>query len=168
MAKAEVFAVGEESEARWVAFFAQYGVYILMLQAWVATLGSLYLSEVMGFIPCELCWWQRIFMYPIALVATWGVFRSDDDLPNYALLLAVPGIAFSTYHYLLQVTPFFGDGSSCAVGTGVSCKSDYIAPLFPAWTNNMITIPLLAWIAFAVIIGAALLTKAAWRREAAH
>jgi disulfide bond formation protein DsbB len=138
---------------------ARYGIYLSMVQAWVATMASLYLSEVLGYVPCELCWLQRIFMYPIALILTLGLFKQDERAADYALLLAIPGAMISIYHYLLQKTSLFGDGSSCAVGAAVPCSFDYLD-----WFG-VITIPLLALIAFVVIIIGALASRWALRQD---
>jgi disulfide bond formation protein DsbB len=139
---------------------AHYGVYLAMVQAWVASMASLYLSEVLGYVPCELCWIQRIFMYPIALILTLGLFKHDEGVADYALLLALPGIGFSIYHYLLQKTSLFGESSGCAVGGAVPCSFDYLD-----WFG-VVTIPFLAGVAFFVIIVGALVSKWAWRHEA--
>lgn len=162
MTKAEPF-VAAPARAAGLAALAPYGIYLSMVAAWVATLGSLYFSEVLGFIPCALCWWQRIFMYPIALLLTLGLFREDEGVGDYALLLAVPGIGFSTYHYLLQKTDLFGSGDHCAVTSVIPCKTDYIN-----WLGGAITIPALAWIAFLLIIVGALATRWSWQQETAE
>jgi len=67
----------------------------------VATLGSLFFSEVMGLKPCVLCWYQRIFMYPLVVILLVGMFPLDKNVVRYALPLAVIGWLFAIYHYLL-------------------------------------------------------------------
>jgi disulfide bond formation protein DsbB len=79
-------------------------LYLALLAAWVATLGSLYFSEVAGYVPCVLCWYQRILMYPLALVLAIGLLRRDPHLPVYVLPFSLTGLGIATYHYLLEKT----------------------------------------------------------------
>lgn len=118
-------------------------VIIALLAAWVAMLGSLYFSEIAGFVPCKLCWIQRILMYPLAVLLLVAVLRRDDDIPYYVLPFSVIGICVSTYHYLLQKTDLFTESAVCS--GGVPCNIDYINWL------GFITIPFLALTAFIII-----------------
>ncbi len=118
-------------------------LFIALLAAWIATLGSLYFSEIAGFVPCKLCWVQRIFMYPLAAILLVAVVRRDDDVPYYVLPLSLIGMGVSTYHYLLQKTDLFTESTVCA--GGVPCSIDYINWL------GFITIPFLALTAFVII-----------------
>jgi len=74
----------------------QYYLYLAWLVAVIATLGSLYFSEVRGFIPCELCWYQRILMYPLAVILGVAAFVEDDKCKRYVLPLSVLGGRGST------------------------------------------------------------------------
>jgi disulfide bond formation protein DsbB len=56
-------------------FWQQYGSYLALAPALTAMLGSLYYSEIAGFIPCTLCWYQRILMYPLTLIILVGIFK---------------------------------------------------------------------------------------------
>lgn len=105
--------------------------------------GSLYFSEVMGFLPCVLCWYQRILMYPLAGILTIGLLRRDAKLPVYVLPFSILGMGFSTYHYLLEKTDWFGGVEVCQAG--VSCTIQWINWL------GFITIPFLALTAFTII-----------------
>ncbi|MGG3956714.1 disulfide oxidoreductase [Bhargavaea massiliensis] len=118
-----------------------------LLAAWsvalIATLGSLYFSEVMKFIPCELCWYQRIFMYPQVFLLAMALVRKEFMIARYTLMLSVIGGTISSYHYLIQKVTFFRDTApSCGI---VPCTGDYLNWL------GFITIPLLALIAFIFI-----------------
>lgn len=75
--------------------------------------GSLWLSEAGGLRPCELCWFQRICMYPLALVTGVAALRRDRSGLWYALPLAIVGAGLSTYHYLLEWYPSLEGGSGC-------------------------------------------------------
>lgn len=85
------------------------------LVALVATAGSLYLSLGLGLVPCELCWYQRICMYP--LVAVFGVALHEGRTAVYrtVLPLAVPGAVIAAYHSWLQVA---ATGGTCSIGGG--------------------------------------------------
>ncbi|MFK2825894.1 disulfide oxidoreductase [Bacillus sp. B190/17] len=125
----------------------------LLLTAWgtsfVAMLGSLYFSEVMKYEPCELCWYQRILMYPLVLILGMAVIKKDAAAARYSLLLSATGACISIYHYAIQKIDFF---SNTAPACGrVPCTGMYINWL------GFITIPFLALTAFIVIFTASLL-----------
>ncbi len=130
--------------------------YVALLAAWVATCGSLYMSEALGWIPCLLCWYQRILMYPLALITATGILTNDRRMHRYLLALAVPGMGMSLYHYLYQKSDFVRGllPSSCVVG--VPCSADYLN-----WLGGVVTIPFLALIAFTVIVLAAVASRLA-------
>ncbi|MEZ4583053.1 MAG: disulfide bond formation protein B [Caldilineaceae bacterium] len=88
----------------------RYGLFIALAAAWIAMLGSLYFSEVAGYLPCRLCWYQRILMYPLTAIIAVGILRRDINLPFYILPFSVVGIGVSTYHYLIQKTTLLGAG----------------------------------------------------------
>lgn len=118
-----------------------------VLLAWIAaiaaTLGSLYLSEVQHFIPCTLCWYQRIFMYPLAFILGIGYYYHDERISRYVLPLSVIGMLISGYHFLLQKIPYLQQFEMCT--SGVPCSKDYLN-----WFG-FITIPFMAFIAFSII-----------------
>ncbi|MCG8351930.1 MAG: disulfide oxidoreductase [Chloroflexales bacterium] len=115
---------------------------IALLAAWIATCGSLFFSEVMNFIPCELCWYQRILMYPLAIILAVGILRNDQKLYLYALPFSLFGGLVSLYHYLLIKTDLFPP-PPCA--SGVPCTTAYVNWL------GFINIPFMALIAFVII-----------------
>lgn len=79
--------------------------------AGVAMLGSLYYSEVADFPPCRLCWFQRIGMYPLAIVLPIAAWRRDRQIRWYALPLAVAGGLVSVYHVLVERFPSLESGA---------------------------------------------------------
>ena len=119
----------------------EYGYYLTLVVALVATLGSLYFSEVRQFEPCRLCWFQRIMMYPIGILALVGIIKQDEYLPNYVLPLSVIGFCISIYHILIQ-NGVIVQSSGC---TTVLCSIKYIN-----WFG-FISIPVLAGTAFLMI-----------------
>lgn len=76
----------------------------LLLAAWLvslaATLGALFIGEVMGQAPCNLCWYQRIFMFPLALILTVACLKRDAGVWRYAFPLVATGFGFALYHSL--------------------------------------------------------------------
>lgn len=122
------------------------GVSKLLLLAWitavVAVAGSLFLSEVMGFLPCNLCWWQRVAMFPLPVLLTIGILRRDTNVVWYVLPLAVAGMILASYHELIQLK-LIPEAQSCALG--VSCSTRDINLL------GFITIPVLSLVAFTTI-----------------
>ncbi|MGI9606399.1 MAG: disulfide oxidoreductase [Acidimicrobiales bacterium] len=109
-----------------------------------ATLGSLYFSEVADFVPCELCWFQRIAMYPLAVLLPLATLRRDQHVLPYALALAAVGATISAYHIQLQAFP---DQSSFC---------DLTNPCSGRWVEafGFLTIPAMAALSFVLIIGA--------------
>jgi disulfide bond formation protein DsbB len=116
--------------------------HIALLAAWVATCGSLFFSEVLGWQPCVLCWYQRILMYPLAVLLAIGIVRRDRGLHVYVLPFSIAGIGVSLYHYLLIKTDWLPP-PPCTVG--VPCTVDYLNWL------GFINIPFLALAAFLII-----------------
>ena len=133
-------------------FWQQYGPYLAFCVALSAMLGSLYYSEVVGFVPCTLCWYQRILMYPLTLISLVGILKQDEYLPNYILPFSVIGIGVSTYHYLIQVG-VLPHPSACTIG--VPCNAQYVHYF------GFVTIPFMALTAFILITGLMLFTKRA-------
>lgn len=118
-------------------------LYASWLVAIVATLGSLYYSEVRAFVPCVLCWWQRVLMYPLVLVLGVATFRLDRGVWRTALPFSVIGLGVSTYHYLLQKVPGMAPPAACAAG--VPCTGVYVNYF------GFVTIPFMAGTAFLLI-----------------
>lgn len=125
-------------------------IYPAWVVAIVATLGSLYFSEIRHFVPCTLCWYQRILMYPLAILLAVATYKQDRGVVKYALPLSALGILVSGYHILVERIPSLGSGVCSA---GVPCSLKYIEWL------GFITIPTLAFTAFVIIT--ALLSAAA-------
>jgi disulfide bond formation protein DsbB len=120
--------------------------YVALLAAVIALCGSLFFSEVLGWIPCELCWIQRILMYPLTVILTVGILRNDRGVYMYVLPLSLLGMGFSLYHYL-EVLKVIAP-SPCS--GSVPCSVDYLTPILTGpW--SFIKIPFLALVAFTII-----------------
>ncbi len=118
-------------------------VFLAWLVATVATLGSLFFSEVMEFVPCTLCWYQRIFMYPLVIVFFTAMISYDKSVLKYAIAITVVGLFFAIYHNLLHFNIIPESAVPCKQGT--PCSTKYINFL------DFITIPMLSLIAFSLI-----------------
>lgn len=118
-------------------------VYLALLQAIAATLGSLYYSEIRQFTPCVLCWYQRILMYPLVLIIAVGILRKDKHLYQYVLPMSILGLIIALYHSLLQRGILPESVAPC--GIGGSCVTRFTGYF------GFITIPVMSLTAFAVI-----------------
>ena len=120
---------------------------MLLYSGWlvsaVATLGSLFFSEIMKLPPCVLCWYQRIAMYPLVWILAVGLVKKDWLIKTYALPISLTGLAVSLYHNLLYYKLIPESITPCT--SGVSCTSKQIEWL------GFITIPLLSLTAFTII-----------------
>lgn len=111
------------------------------LVAVVATAGSLYFSEVKHFVPCSLCWFQRIFMYPLVILLGIASFRQDKGIVGYVLPMSIIGMLIAIGHVIEENT-----GVSIGMcNVGVPCTVKYINWL------GFITIPVLSLTAFTLI-----------------
>lgn len=126
------------------SFFRNYGIYMAWLVSLIATAGSLYLSEVLHYEPCRLCWFQRIFMYPQVIILGIAAYRNDRSASIYAIPLSVIGGCISIYHYMEQKIPAMSKLFPCKVG--IPCNFDYLN-----WWG-FITIPFMALVAFVLIV----------------
>jgi len=115
----------------------------IWLVSLVATLGSLYFSEIRGYEPCELCWYQRILMYPILLITTVAYIQKNARIAVTTAVFSCIGGLISLYHYSIQKLDFLSE-SAPACGR-VPCTGEYINLL------GFITIPFLAGVAFILI-----------------
>ncbi|UFU00502.1 disulfide oxidoreductase [Radiobacillus kanasensis] len=118
-------------------------LFLVWAQSVIATLGSLFFSEIMHFIPCELCWYQRILMYPLVVIYGYAVFKKDIQFALPGLIMSGIGVLVSSYHYTLQKVPTLQQaGESCGI---IPCTTEYINVF------GFITIPFLALVAFLII-----------------
>jgi len=110
-----------------------------------ATLGSLFFSEIMELPPCSLCWVQRIFMFPLAIILLVGLFPPDGSVVRYALPLALCGVATAVFHVLLQLGVIPEGASPCH--QGVSCADASLAFF------GFVSIPVLSLAVFSAVAG---------------
>jgi disulfide bond formation protein DsbB len=108
----------------------------------VCTAGSLYFSEVAHFEPCELCWYQRICMYPLAATLLIAAIRRDRGIWRYVVVPAAVGLAIAAYHTQLQAFP--DQSSFCP--TAVPCTIRYV------WEFGFVSLPFMALAGFAFVL----------------
>lgn len=145
-----LFAIESPWGSRVMAFVHKHAQRMTLGVALAATLGSLFYSDVAGFVPCEFCWYQRILMYPIALILLVGLITRQRVPVRYIVGLAAVGLPISIYHYQLQLFP----EQATVCSEIVPC---YVKEL-EKW--GFITIPFMAGAAFLSIL---LLQAAEWR-----
>lgn len=119
-------------------------VFAAWLIAAAATLGALFFGEVMKVPTCSLCWYQRIFMFPLALLLPLALFPFDARITRYALPLAVIGWGIALFHVLLVEGVIPETVQPCS--QGVPCSQTFVRYF------GFVTIPLLALVAFSLII----------------
>jgi disulfide bond formation protein DsbB len=140
---------------------APIGPWLLLLGAWgialFATLAAIFIGEVMGQAPCLLCWYQRAFMFPLAVILAVAAYRSDMAAWHYALPIAAIGWLFAAYHLLIYAELLPKSVEPCTQG-GPSCSDAAMTIL------GTVPIPALSLGAFTAIVLVLLLI----RRESTH
>jgi len=119
-------------------------LFICWLVAMLTSLGSLFFSEIMGLIPCELCWYQRIFIYSLAVILFFALHPLDTRVVRYALPLAIIGTLFTLYHCLLFYGLIPENLQPCR--QGVSCADEGMVLM------GVLPIPLMSLAAFGMIV----------------
>ncbi len=123
-------------------YFSRNGIKFAFAVSLVATLGSLFYSEIAGYAPCKLCWFQRIFMYPeVALLGFAAIKKDFKNILNYALSLSVIGFFISLYHNYT----YYGGALSGSCGISGLCAKRYV------FSFGYISIPLMALTGFFLI-----------------
>jgi disulfide bond formation protein DsbB len=122
-----------------------YELWAGFVVAAIATGGSLFFSEIAGFIPCELCWYQRICMYPLSFLLLVLAWRGDNRTARYLIVFPIFGAGTSIYHLLIE-NNVIHEPPACTIG-GFGCSTK--------WINEFgyMTIPTLALTAFLLLIG---------------
>ena len=119
------------------------GLWLAFAVAGTSTAGSLYFSEIGHLVPCTLCWYQRIAMYPLALIIGIAAWRDDAGVSRYAIPLAGIGAVVSAYHVALQRLPGLPSGA---------CSLEAPCSAIELERFGFVTIPVMALIGFVSII----------------
>jgi disulfide bond formation protein DsbB len=144
-------------------FLWGYELWAGFLVAAIATAGSLFYSQVAGFIPCELCWFQRICMYPLSIILLLMAIWGDNRAARYVFALPVVGVGVSIYHMLIGYGAIT-EPAGCFVGApGTGCGTNWIQPE----SFGYLQIETLALTGFLLLIGFLVLASAGSANEAA-
>jgi disulfide bond formation protein DsbB len=128
------------------------------LIALVTTLGSLYYSKVIEYVPCELCWYQRIVIYPFAVILGIAAWRRDAAIRVYAVPVLAIGIVIATYHTWIQAYPPENGTSFCTAD--VPCTTRYV------WEFGFVSLPFMALSAMVAMTALLLVARTAPPRSA--
>ena len=137
-----------------------YELWAAFVVASIATAGSLFFSETAHFVPCELCWFQRICMYPLTVTTLLAALRGDHRAARFLLPLPIVGAGVSVYHILIE-NGVVEQAKACEVSAPGGCATK--------WINEFgyMTIPTLALTAFVLLIGFLALAAAGEEDDAA-
>ena len=128
-----------------------YELWCVFLVASIATGGSLFFSEIAGFIPCELCWYQRICMYPLSIITLLAALANDRRVARYLLPLPLVGAGVSVYHLLVE-NGVVEQAQACLISAPGGCATKWIEEF------GYVTIPVLALTGFALCFAFLLLS----------
>jgi disulfide bond formation protein DsbB len=123
-------------------YFSKNGILFSFIVALISTLGSLFYSNIAGFTPCSLCWFQRIFMYPEVFLLGLALYKKEKAIIDYSLLLSAVGWLISAYHNYT----FYKHIASTFCQIGEDCTIKYVVEF------GYITIPMMALTGFTLII----------------
>jgi disulfide bond formation protein DsbB len=138
--------------AQFVGALRSYAWLLIFLLAACSIAGTLLMEYVGALEPCLFCWWQRIFMYPIAFIAAVGLFKNSDITKDadYILVLAIPGALVALYQHLLQMLP---------QGSLIPCDAANECGIRSVFEFGFVTIPWMAFTVFAALIFIALVAR---------
>ncbi len=140
-----VILVHAVSRAKFYAFVHKYILELLFWGVMSAVVGSLVYSDIVGFPPCDLCWWQRVFMYPQAIILLVAMYRKDKTIIDYLVPLSVLGALVALYQSFIQWGFDFGISGGCAAAGGECAKVFFTQ-------YSYITIPFMSFTIFVYII----------------
>ena len=149
-----VYLLITKKPPRVLTFIQNKAILLSFLIVLASTLGSFYYSNIAGFQPCVLCWWQRVFLISQLPLLAVALKKKDSLVLRYTLLLSGIGVAVATYHSYIQ----YGGAEIIPCGTdinSVSCAVRYV------FAFNYITIPLMSLTTFALLIVIALIHRKA-------
>lgn len=126
-----------------VAHIQRYGLWAAFLITLGGVVMTLVYSEYFGFVPCSLCWFQRIFLYPQVFVLGTALVIKDTRAPIYGIVLAIPGLFVALYQHYIQMSG--SDALGCPTGGG-DCSQRIL------FEFGFMTFPLLAACLFALLI----------------
>jgi disulfide bond formation protein DsbB len=136
--------------------FGDWVYWLVFLVALVSMVGSLYYSEVVGYPPCSLCWYQRIAVYPLVVIMGIAAWKRDTGIRRYVLPLMIIGAILALYQYIIGYTP---DAEILGCSLDVSCTERYI------WEFGFVDFPFMSFAGFSFMISLMLWTSPGDRNE---
>lgn len=129
----------------------KWGLLVIFLSSTASVLLTLLYSEVFGFVPCGLCWLQRVFLYPIAVISGIALFKKDTAINDYIIVLSIPGAIVALYQHYLQM----GGAAlvNCPITAGADCAKRIL------FEFGYITFPLMSFTAFVFFIALMVYTR---------
>lgn len=151
-----IFVV-KKGEARqaFLGFVQGRGIFFAFLISFFAVIGSFFYSGVAGFPPCDLCWYQRIFLFPSAILLGMAVVKKDRKIIDYVLVLSVIGAVIAAYNHYIQL----GGNPLLPCSVGASCAQRYV------WEFGYISLPMMSLTGFLLIICLMLIEKISIKRK---
>ncbi|HJN62495.1 MAG TPA: disulfide bond formation protein B [Candidatus Parcubacteria bacterium] len=139
------FVFREKEKNVILSFFSKNAIILAFIVALVSTIVSLFYSEIVGWEPCKLCWFQRVFMYPQVILLGMALWKKKKNIKDYSIVLSLVGTLIAGFHYYLQV----GDPPQiiCSTLNNLSSCSKIFIMEF-----GYITFPIMSLTAFLLII----------------
>lgn len=147
-----VFSILFKSAEFYKNIFKKHGLKLIFVISLVSAVMSLILSDVLDLPPCDLCWYQRIFMYPIAIISGWALLKKDYiSGVAYSRLMAIIGLILAIYHVVLERSSALQENNFvCGPGGGSDEYVDCAVPYFVEF--GFVSIPFMSLIAFLLIL----------------
>lgn len=124
-------------------FLGSFSPYFAFGVSLIALLGSLTYSNVIGFPPCDLCWMQRIFLYPQVFMLALALYKKEYSILSYTKLLSSVGLVFSVWHNFV----YYGGTSPFPCSATASCTAHYVEVI-----HGIVTIPSMALVSFVLLL----------------
>lgn len=149
------FVVSKTFRTKLENFSEKFAYIIGFFIAIFSMAGSLYFSDILGWEPCVLCWYQRIAMYPLVVIFSLGVWKQDISARMYGLALSFIGLSVALYQVYLQISAASGSGLSvfCSTIGGADCSEIFMLEF------GYITFPVMSATAFLFIVVLLLLKR---------
>lgn len=125
-------------------FLRTWGLWIALALSFAASALTLVYSEILGFPPCPLCWWQRIFLYPQVVLFALALWKGERRVIDYSIALSIFGLGFALYHHMLQILP--SGTLPCPADGTVSCAQRLV------FEFGYVTFPMMAVSAFVFLL----------------
>lgn len=125
-------------------FVEERGIWLALILTLVSTAMSLVYSDYFGIVPCSLCWFQRIFLYPQAVLFVIALWKKESArIADYSIWLSIFGAVVALYQHYIQIV---GEGPLPCPVSGGDCVKRFL------FEFGYITFPLVAFSAFALLI----------------